>query len=144
MRNKKRTLVMLLCVFASIMLIGGCSSKKISVGDFTNELKDEIGYETEYVKDRSIIRVSEYLSKDTIINSVSTESAYNQWVNMREEFLKLYDDIVKLGKSKNLEDIEYEIVIIDKDSANTDDEVPLLVINKNGIIFDMVEEIKNQ
>lgn len=145
MRNKKRrALVFMLSIICTLTLIVGCSSKKTTISDFVKTLQDNIDYEVEYIEDRKAIRVVDYLSKDTVVDAVSRDVSYQQWVDMREDILGLYDEVKNLGESNKVEDVEYEIVIIDKDSANTDSEVPLLIVDKTGILFDMVDEARSR
>ena len=138
--------VMLSCI-VSILLVTfftGCAKAKVSIPDFVKLLKDEIGYDVEYIEDRSVIRITDYLGQDAIIDAVSNDNVYNQWIGLRENILKLYDDSVELAKSKNIDDTEFEIVIIEKDSAKTSQEIPLLIINKDGVLLDIVEEIRSK
>ena len=69
---------------------------------------------------------------------------YKQWVILRENALSLYNDVKNLADSSNIKDVGYEIVIIDKESSKTDKEIPLLIIDSTGVVFDMVEETKNK
>ncbi|MDU7148266.1 MAG: hypothetical protein E6300_07230 [Clostridium sp.] len=145
MWNKKKNTMFIINIILVCILMIGCSgsNNKAQIPNFVKTLQETIGYDVEYIEDRSIIRVTDYLSKDTIIDAVSKDNVYNQWVEMRNTFLGLYDGVEKLANSNGMKDINYEIIVIDKESANTDEEVPLLIINETGIVFDMVEEVKN-
>lgn len=148
MKLSKKWKVISSILIGSILsvLIIGCSSlsKNTDVSAFARELQKDIGYDTKYIEDRNVIRVSDYISKETIVEAVSEDEVYAQWTGMGEELLSLYNTVEEFGKSKNIKNIEYEIVVIDKESSKTDKEVPLLIIDKTGITFDMVKEIKNK
>lgn len=146
MNNKKKNVIFLINFVLVFILMIGCSksSSKSKMTDFISDLKNDTGYDVEYIEDRETIRLTDYLSKDTIIEAVSEDDVYNQWIEMRKNVLNLYSSVKELGESNNIKDIECEIVIIDKESAKTDEEVPLLIVNDTGILLDIVEEIRNQ
>lgn len=146
MYNKKKFVAIIGAFVLIFGLITGCSSsnKETKITDFISNLESSTGYDVKYIEDRKTIRVIDYLTKDTISEAVSKDSGYNQWINMRNTFSDLYKDVEKLGVSDGVKNVNYELIIIDKDSANTSEEVPLLIINETGVVFDMVEEIKNK
>lgn len=144
--NKKRfALLIMISVLVLVTLIGGCAKNNDdNISALINELKENTDYDVQYNKEKGTIRIMDYISKDTIIKAVSKDNVYNQWKEMRNELNGVYNDLFELGKSKGIKDISYEVIIIDKESANTDKEVPLLIINDEGVVFDMVEEIKSK
>ncbi len=146
MWNKKKIMALMSSFVLMFILMVGCSNsnKETKMTDFLSKLESSTGYDVKYIEDRKTIRVIDYLTKETISEVASKDSGYDQWVNMRNTFLDLYKKVEKLGASDGVKNISYELIIIDKDSANSSEEVPLLIVNETGIVFDIVEEIKNK
>lgn len=142
MGNKKRFTTLIILLFVTLSSFWGCANNKIT--EVVNELKENTGYDVEYNEEKNTIRIVDYISKDTVIEAVSKDNVYNQWGKMRDKLLDLYDNSVSFGEGKGLKDTSYEMILIDKESSKTDEEVPLLIINENGVIFDMVEEVINR
>lgn len=145
LKNKCKIYFVLSLVFMITFAIG-CSNKKES-GDmsrFINTMENNLGYDVKYFDERKAVRISEYLPQSTVVEAISDNVAYDQWVAMRSDFLDLFESIKKLGDVGNLDNVKYELLIIDKDTANTEKEIPLLIINEKGVIFDIVEKVKNK
>lgn len=138
--KKKFSIVMLLLIM-SLGSFWGCENSNNKITEVVNELKENTGYDVEYNEEKNTIRIVDYISKDTIVEAVSKDNVYKQWGTMRDKLLDLYDDSVAFGEGKGLKDTSYEMILIDKESSKTDEEFPLLIINENGVIFDMVEEV---
>lgn len=146
MWNQKKYAIIFINFILTFVFMIGCSTSgsKTKIPEFVKVLQDTVEYDVEYREDRNVIRITDYLSKDTIIDAVSKDSVYKQWVILRENALSLYNDVKNLADSSNIKDVGYEIVIIDKESSKTDKEIPLLIIDSTGVVFDMVEETKNK
>lgn len=147
MYNKKKSFlsIILIVIFLGLFVSGcGNSTEKNKILELTKELQDSVEYEVEYIEDRNVIRLSNSLSKEVVMGAITIDSIYGQWVGIREGLLVLYDELEMLGESKDITEIEYEIIVLDKESVGTDTEIPVLIVNKTGVIFDAVDTVRNK
>lgn len=132
----------------AIALLGlflvGCKSvdPKEEISKLTNEIKNMTSYEVEYIEDRNVIRITDTISQQTVVLASTNDELYIRWLGIQQDFLSLHDTFKSLSDTKGIEDIKYELIIVDEESFNTDSEVPVLIVNEKGILFDMVERLR--
>lgn len=138
---KKRILCMVLCVVLLIGLVGGCGKSDKNINDFTQAIINETGLGAEYIEDRNVVRVYHLMTTEPLYEASEYDGFDAVWFSVRNDSLDMYESIVKVAESRKVGNVNMEFVIFDETKYLQNEEIPMIVVNDDGVVFDMMKEL---
>lgn len=131
----KKVLLMLLL----LMLLVGCGSKGMTAEELVDYVRSKISYNVTYREKRDVIRIQDSIAKEVAYTAIIDNYAYLQWSEMKDYALDLYNVFDKYVKD-NSDGIKTEFIMFDA----YDEDIMLLLINENGVVYDVVDKTRNK